>query len=273
MKEYKYEDGILYRAGKVYVPNSDELKRNILELYHDSLIAGHPGQAKTLELVSRGYYWPSLKAYVNSYVEACDPCQRNKNHHSKTHGLLRPLPVPEGPWQSISYDLITDLPKSMGYDAILVVLCRLTKQGHFIRTTTNVDTEGIATLLLENVWKLHGLPLETVSDRGTNFESKLMRTIYQQLGISPKFSTAYRPQTDGQTERTNATVETYLRMFTSHRQDDWAKFLPLAEFAYNNSHHSSIDMSPFYANYGYNPTFTNVPSQDQTSPRATEIVD
>lgn len=271
MKDFTFEDRILYRLGKVYVPNNAEIKRKILELYHDSAIAGHPGQAKTLELVSRGYYWPSQKAYVNTYVEECDPCQRNKNQHAKEHGLLKPLPIPNGPWQSVSYDLITELPESGGYTAILVALCRLTKQAHFIKTRTEVDTEGVVDLLKENVWKLHGFPIETVSDRGPNFESKLIRALYQRLGINPKFSTAYRPQTDGQTERTNTTLETYLRFYTTHRQDDWSHHLALAEFAYNNSHHSSIGMTPFYANYGYNPTFTDRPSTGQAVPQAEEL--
>lgn len=174
-KDFTFKDGILYHLGKINVPNNTDIKRKILELYHDSKIAGHPGQAKTLELVSRGYYWPSQKSYMNTYVDECDLCQRNKNRHAKEHGLLKPLPIPNGPWQSVSYDLITELPKSNGYMAIMVALCRLTKQAHFIKTKMEVDTEGVVDLLTENVWKLHRFPVEMVSDRGLNFKSKLLQ--------------------------------------------------------------------------------------------------
>lgn len=98
-----------------------------------------------------------------------------------------------------------------------------------------------------------------------------MRAVYKCLGIQPKFSTVYHPQTDGQTERTNTTLKTYLRFYTSHRQNDWSQALPLAEFVYNNTTHSTTGMSPFYTNYGFNPTFTDVPSQDQSSPGAEEL--
>lgn len=192
------------------MPDDDELKKSILELYHDSLLAGHPGQARTLELVSRGYYWSGLKAYVNRYVEACDACQRTKNRHSQTHGLLKPLPVPNGPWQSITYDFITDLPVSKGFDAILVVIDRLGKQAHFIGTNKTVTAEGTIDLFLKNVWKLHGFPMETTTDRGTQFNSHVMRGLYKRVGVNPNFSTAYHPETDGQTERTNVAVEQYL---------------------------------------------------------------
>src|ERR1700744_3076371 len=244
---YEYEDGLLYRHGKVYVPDEEDLKRRLLELYHDSPIAGHQGQAKTLELLSRGYYWPSMKAYVNRYVDGCDKCQRNKSHRTKAKGFLKPLEVPQGPWQDISYDFITHLPVSKGCDAILLVVCRLTKEAHFIPTTEELDALGTAKLLIDRVWKLHGLQVKTVSDSGPQFNSSVLKELFGQLGIKPSFSTAYPPQTDGQTERTNQSVEQYLRLYTSHRQDDWVDWLPLAEFTYNNSVHSTTGMTPFFA--------------------------
>lgn len=116
-----------------------------MELYHDSPVAGHPGQAQTLEMVARGYYWPSMKAYVNRYVISCNPCQRNKNRHTQFHGGLQPLPIPKGPWQSISYDYIVELPVSNAYDAILVVVDRFSKMAHFI-PVTSMDTAQTATM-------------------------------------------------------------------------------------------------------------------------------
>ena len=113
-----------------------------------------------------------MSVYVEKYVSGCDKCQRTKNRNQPTHGLLQPNSVPTAPWQIISCDLITQLPKSSGYDAIFVVVDRLTKQAHFIPTTSNVDSPGIANLFVAYVWKLHGTPREVISDRGPQFASK-----------------------------------------------------------------------------------------------------
>ena len=271
MKDYEFEDEVLYRFGRIYVPNDEGIKKELLELYHDSMLAGHQGQAKTLDLVSRGYYWPSMKSYVNRYVDGCDKCQRTKNRHSKLQGHLKPLPVPNGPWQDVSFDLIVDLPMSEGCNSIMVVIDRLTKQGHFIPTVKESSSTDITKLFIRNVWRYHGTPLRTISDRDPRFTSAFTKDLFEQLGIKPQFSTAYHPQTDGQTERVNPVIEQYLRLFTSYRQDDWVEYLPMAEFAYNNSKHSSTGVSPFYANLGYNPTFTTVPSVGQSSPIAKDI--
>ncbi|KAG9017981.1 hypothetical protein FRB90_012756 [Tulasnella sp. 427] len=238
MKDWKLEEGILRFKQRIYVPAAEEIKRQILELCHDSQMAGHGGQAKTLELVQRGSYWPSLKGYVNRYVEACDACQRNKPHYAKPIGLLKPLPIPKGPWQDVSYDFITKLPKTQeGNDTIMVVVDRLTKEAHFVATKEQgLNASKTAELFIAN----------------------------------PNFSMAYHPQTDRQTERVNQNVEGYLRIYCNHRQDDWDTCLPFAEFAYNNSVHSSTGQSPFMANKGYNPMFTNMPSSAQTNPNAEE---
>src|SRR6202020_2619464 len=178
MEDYTLQDNIVYKKDKIYVLSNEGIKQKILELYHDSSITGHPGQAKTLELVSRGYYWPSLKAYINKYVSTCDTCQKNKQRHSRLQGTLKPLPVPQGPWQSIFMDFIVELPKSNGYDTVLVVVDRLTKMAHFIPTTTKIDAKGTAQLLLDNVWKLHGTPLNVISDRGPQFASKVAQALF-----------------------------------------------------------------------------------------------
>jgi hypothetical protein len=200
MSEYRLEDDLLLHRGKVYVPQKEEIKRSILKLYHDSMLAGHPGRAQTLELVGRGYYWPSMKMFINQYIDQCLDCQQNKNQHTRLHGKLQPLPIPESPWKFISYDYIPDLPKSNGFNAILVVVDRFTKMAHFIPACTD-DTADIAAMRIRrNVWRLHGLPTDTVSDRGTQFHAALIKGLYEHLGIKPRFSTAYHPETDGQTE-------------------------------------------------------------------------
>lgn len=150
-------------------------------------------------------------------------------------------------------DFVMPLPMSQGFDAILVVVDRLTKMAHFIPTYTTVDTLGVAKLIISEVVRLHGLPADIVSDRGTVFTSRIWEQLCARLGIDRKLSTAYHPQTDGQTERVNQIMEQYLRAYCNYRQDDWRELLPVAEFSYNNGDSATTNLSPFAANYGFNP--------------------
>jgi hypothetical protein len=265
IQDFSLKDDLLMFKGKIYVPNDKDIKTSIMELYHDSVLAGHPGQMQTMEMVSRMYTWPSMKNYIGQYVLECEDCQRNKNRHSKSHGLLQPLPIPDGPWQHISYDYIGELPNSNGYNAILVAICRLTKMGVFIPASTSDDAKTTAMRFRRWVWRHYGLPKETISDRGVQFNNAFLKGLYEHLGIKANFSTSFRPQTDGQTERTNAIIETYLRIFCDYRQDDWEDYLDLAEFAYNNRASSSTGVSPFFALYGFHPNFGTVPALQQPS--------
>jgi hypothetical protein len=175
------------------------------------------------------------------------------------------IPAPDGPWQWIQSDFVGELPKSGGFNMIYVVSDRLTKMAHFILTTTNIAAPDLMKLHIRHIWKLHGVPLIHGMDRGSTFTTAFTKSLYKGLGIEPRFSTAYHLQTQGQVENNNKWMETYLRMFCSHRQDDWADLLPMAEFAYNNHHHPSIGMTPFFANLGYHPTLTNIPMAAQTN--------
>ena len=254
------EDGFLLFNDLLYVPDHADLRLRILRTKHDHPTAGHPGQAKTLELVQREYYWPRMRDFVFDYVKSCDDCNRSKPKRHKPFGLLQPLPIPDRPWSSISMDTIDQLPLSHGFDSILVVVDRLTKMAHFIPTTTTVTAEGIASLFFEHVFTKHGTPVDIVSDRGSKFTSQFFTSLGELLGIKLNFSTPYHPQTDGQTERVNQSLEQYLRFYVNYNQDNWAKLLPLAEFAYNNSPHSSTKLSPFFANMGFHPNLSVVNS-------------
>jgi hypothetical protein len=174
LEEWNTEDGLVMFRGLVYVPNNKEIRCKILELFHDSPAAGHPGHAKTLELVSRNYWWPQIAKYVNDFVDECEKCKSTKVFPAKTHGPLKLNKIPEGPWQTITCDLIIDLPLSEGFDSIFVVVDRYTKQTHLIPTTKDVDAEGIAKIFLNHVWKHHGTPKKVISDRGTQFTSRFM---------------------------------------------------------------------------------------------------
>jgi len=164
-----------------------------------------------------------------------------------------PNSIPEKPWTHISADFITKLPIAQGYDSILVVVDKLTKMVHFIPTTEKTSAEGLARLFRDNVWKLHGLPKSIVSDRGLQFIAGIIWELNRMLGIKSKLSTAFHPQTNGQTERVNQELEQYLRMFIDHRQEQWPDWLGTAEFAYNNKMYSSTKVLPFKANYGQDP--------------------
>jgi len=252
-EEWREVDGIMYKEGKVYVPKDENLRAEIIRLYHDMPIGGHGGQWKTVELVTRNFWWPGVTKEVKRYVEGCDACQWNKNRTEQPAGKLMPNSIPERLWTHISADFITKLLLAQGYDSILVVVDRLTKMVHFIPTTEKTSAEGLARLFRDNVWKLHRLPESITSDRGLQFAAGLMRELNKMLGIWSKLSTVFHPQTDGQTERINQELEQYLRMFIDHRQKQWPEWLGTAEFAYNNKAHSSTRTSPFKANYRQDP--------------------
>jgi len=260
--EWAEEQGLILFRGKVYVPKDPGLRRAIVEAHHDSQIIGHPGRWKTLELVTRNYWWPGISRYIASYVQGCDRCNRTKTFPAKPLGKLTPTQIPKDTWQIITVDLITGLPESHGYDSIMVTVDRLSKMVHVCPTTAKLSSEGLARLFRDHVWKLHGLPEQIISDRGPQFVSGFMRELNKLLGIKTAASTAYHPQTDGQTERVNQEIEQYLRLFVNHRQDDWAEWLPLAEFSYNNRVQSSTRQSPFMLNYGKHPRLGVEPLRD-----------
>ena len=249
--------------GRVWVPNKNNLYRHILELYHDTPITGHLGIQGTYKLVTRGYYWENMHDYIMQYVTNCQTCIRAKKRNYKLHGVLRPLPIPEGPWQWMESDHIVKLPKSKGFDSIYVVVDRFTKMAHFIPTMEKVSEEDLIDLHMKNVWKLHGLPLIHSTDRHGNFTSKYVQKMFKALRIEQRFSTAYHPQMQGQVENLNGWLEQFLRMFCNHCKENWVDLLHMAEFAWNNHHHSSLNMTPFYANTGMHPTITDIPSEGQ----------
>lgn len=246
-------EGLLYKDSLLYIPPS--LRGKILDLTHDSPLAGHPGIRRTLELLSRHFWWPGITQDVHKYVGSCTICARSKHSTRAPCGFLSSLPVPDKPWSVLSLDFIVDLPPSEGCNTILVVVDTLTKMAHFIPLPKVPNSKETAHALSTHVFKLHGLPSALVSDRGTQFTSQFWRALCQQLGITLKMSSAYHPQSNGQTERINQWLEQYIRCYCTHLQDNWFSLLALAEFSYNNTLSATTNTTPFFANYGFHPSF------------------
>src|SRR5258708_2600914 len=171
-----------------------------------------------------------------------------------------PNQIPSCHWEVISVDTIGELPESKGYNAILVVVDRLSKRIHAVPTVTMIDSAGVVCLFLKHVWRHHGLPEAVISDRGSPFMSNFSRELAALLDIQLTPSTAYHLQTDGQMERVNQEIEAYLWVFVSHRQDDWADWLPLAEFAYNSHVHSTTCRTPFELDSAQHPRIGSQPT-------------
>jgi hypothetical protein len=247
-------DGLYYYHDRLAIPSNKDLRYSIISELHDSTLSGHLGIDKTCSAVIRRFWWPRLGNTVRDYIRHCYSCQVNKPVNQRPYGLLQPLPTPSYNWQQVTTDMITDLPKtSSGYDSIAVFVDRLSKMVHLAPTTKKVNAPGYAQLFFDYVIKLHGLPEVIISDRDPRFTSKFYTTLFYICGTKLKFSTAYHPQTDGQSERTNRTLEEVLRAYTDPKQNDWDKYLSTAEFAINNSVSPSTGTSPFYANYGQHP--------------------
>src|SRR6185369_14196498 len=187
------DDQLLLRDGRIYVPDHKTLRLEILQAHHDHRLRGHPGVRKTTKLLMRTYYWPGVKKDVTRYVRTCHTCRRAKTPRHSPYGLLKPLPVAERPWSSISLDHITQLPESEGNNAIVVVVCRLTKQGIFIPCHTTDSAKDFAQLFLTHVFSKHGLPADITSDRGDLFISKFWNALCKALDIRLNLSTAYHP--------------------------------------------------------------------------------
>ena len=270
VKDFTLRNGLLYVAKDrelLYIPADPDLKKKIFSDCHDSATAGHLGLEKTLDFIRRSFFWPSLATEVKAYVSSCLACQRNKPSNAVPAGLLQPLEIPDNPWDCVSMDFVVQLPRTArGFDAIFVVVDKLTKYAHFIPTTTDVTADTTARLFFDNIFTYHGLPIKIVSDRDAKFISNFWQGLFALLGTKLAMSTAFHPQTDGQTERMNRTLEQMLRFYVSYRQDDWDLYLPTCQFAVNNAKQASTGETPFYLNHGRHPGLPHTLLHPGTSP-------
>ncbi|UTT90241.1 hypothetical protein NDA17_004073 [Ustilago hordei] len=281
-KPFEVKDDLWYSGGRLVIPkvimpgrtnnrhsrsakevdgqslSVEHLRFMVMTQCHDGITAGHVGRDATIKAAQRHYWWPNMTAWIADYVASCPVCARYKAPRHRPYGLLQPLATPDRPWGSISLDFIEGLPTSKKYDSktydsILVIVDRLTKFAILAPTHKTVTAKQTAVLLYGHMVRLFGYPDHMVSDRGRQFISGAWKAFAEQMGVKHSLSTAYHPQTDGQTERVNQVIEQYLRMYCNYEQNDWANLLDTAAFVYNNTVHNSIGVSPFFACYGWNP--------------------
>ena len=245
------DDGMIVKGQRMCVPDVDGLRQRNLQEAHNAPYSVHPGVTKMYQDVKGMYWWNGIKKDVAQYVASCLTCQQVKFEHQRPTGLLQELPLPEWKWERITMDFVVGLPKTQkGHDSIWVIVDRLTKSAHFLAVKTTYTVAQYAQMYLDSIVALHGVPVSIVSDRRPQFTSRFWQKLQEALGTKLDFSTAFHPQTDGQSERTIQTLEDMLRMCVMDFGGSWEKYLPLVEFAYNNSYHSTIGMTPYEALYG-----------------------
>lgn len=245
------EEGCLRFQNKLFVP--DEMTAIVMASCHEPPSMGHPGVKKTIANVSALYWWPTLSRDVEQFVRRCEVCQRTKPTYGKPYGLLQPLPVACRPWQHVACDFVGPLPMSRGYNFVLTAVDRFTKMAVFAACTNDITSFQFAELFVQRVCCRFGLPSTLVTDRGPQFTSKVWQCVAGLMGINHRLSTAYHPQTDGQSEIVNKVLGQYLRVYSNLEQTDWSDKLPLAEFCYNSTPHSATGLCPIEAYTSYAP--------------------
>jgi hypothetical protein len=247
----KDDQGIVWFNDRIVVHKDAGVRQQILDEAHLSRYSIHPRSTKMYQDLKQHYWWTKMKIEIACYVARCDTCRRVKAIHMKTSGPLQSLPIPTWKWEDISMDFIVGLPKTAkGFDSIWVIIDRLTKIAHFLPVKTKYPMVTYAELYIARILSLHGVPETIVSDRGPQFVSKFWEKLHKSLGTKLLHSSAYHPQTSGQTERVNQILEDMLRACVLEFPQKWDECLSLAEFSYNNSYQASIKMAPFEALYG-----------------------
>jgi hypothetical protein len=246
------ERGLLRFRDRIWIPDCEPLRTQIIQNIHDSHITGHPGRDLTYTILSRQFFWSGAASDVRRFVRNCEICGRNTIWRDTKRGLLKPLPIPHRIWGEISIDFITDLPPS-GRDYAtncMVVTDRLTK-GVELEGLHDISAEAVAQRLFERHYPIHGIPTAITSDRGPQFVCDLWRHFCKLLNVEQRLSTAYHPQTDGATERMNQEIEKMIRIWATYTQENWLALLPIVIGAINNREASSTGLSPFFFMHGY----------------------
>ena len=245
------ENGVLCYKARVCVPDDDELRKAILEEAHSGSFSIHPGSTKMYQDLKKSFWWSGMKRDVSEFVTKCLVCQRVKAEHQVPSGLLQPIRIPEWKWDRITMDFVVGLPLTgRKHDSVWVIVDRLTKSAHFLPVRTDYSLDKLAELYIKEIVRLHGIPISIISDRDPRFTSRFWGKLQEAMGTRLNFSTAFYPQTDGQSERVIQILEDMLRSCAIDYEGSWDRHIPLVEFVYNNSFQSSIGMAPYEALYG-----------------------
>ncbi|KAI3811059.1 hypothetical protein L1987_20775 [Smallanthus sonchifolius] len=244
-------NGLLYYLNRIWVPDRDDLHAFLMNEAHKTRYSFHPGADKMYQDLRQLYWWPGIKKDIALYVAKCLTCSKVKAEHQRPSGLLEQPEILVWKWENIAMYFITKLPRtSSGYDSIWVIIDRLTKSTHFLPIREDFKVEKLARIYIDEIVSRHGVTVNIISDRDARFTSRFWQSLQKALGTRLDLSTAYHPQTDGQTEQTIQTLEDMLRACVIDFGGNWDSHLSLIEFSYNNSYHTSINMSPFEALYG-----------------------
>lgn len=245
---FSLTQGIIRFRERIWLGGSTALQQQIIAAFHDSPVGGHSGFPATYKRVRRLFAWPKMKIHILQYVKCCQVCQQAKSERVASPGLLQPLPIPQESWDMITMDFIDGLPQSGQYNCIWVLVNRMTKFAHFLPLAHPYTASRVALLFMQRIYPIHGFPNSIVSDRDPVFTSHFWQELFLYAGTELRLSTANHPQTDGQSERVNQCLETFLRCFTHACPKRWSHWIPLAQFWYNSSPHSTIGMTPVQGN-------------------------
>ena len=255
LSDWQITEGVLTYKGRIYIPDNDHLHCTILLHHHNHETADHPSFLKTCQLVAAEFWWPGLASYVHKYVKGCATCQQNKTNTHPTIPFLTPIKSScTCPFQQISCDLIMDLPPSSSFNSLLVKVNHgLTKGVILCPTKKSITAKGIASLFFHKVFLHFGLFNKVISDCGPQFTSTFAWELQKLLNYDLSLSTAYHPQSNGETEQVNQEIETYLRIFCGNNPITWSEKISHAEFAHNHCPHSITNQSLFFLMMGYKP--------------------
>ena len=256
--QYKVrENGLVYFEDwnsnwRLCVPSKKRIE--IMKEVHDTISeASHGGYAKTYNKIAATYYWPRMSRDIKKIVTTCDICQKAKHKCHAPAGLLQPIPISNQPFEVVSMDFVPELPKSEGFDNILVIVDKLTKYAIFVPTTVNVGEKETEKLFFEHVISQYGIPHQVITDHDTRWRNDFWKEICKQMGMKRSLTTAYHPQADGQTEILNQTLEVSLRAYVGPDQNDWKSALPTLALAYNSTPHTATGFSPAFLLQGFYP--------------------
>lgn len=252
-ERYKFDDNILYYEDRVCVPHMQQIP--LLQLYHDSFLqGGHFGETATINKLCPLYYWPSMSKSIKAFINSCLQCQLMKRYRPKVNGTLQPLDIPTGRWLDVSMDFVTGIPTSrQGTDMIMVVVDRFSKRAHFVAIQKAYGSTAVTRALFRFIFCYHGFPRTIVSDRDIQFQSSYYNELTQRLHIKLLKSTTNHPQTDGQIEAVNKSLNRLLRTFCHNDQAVWDLFLPHIEYVYNSTPQTAIGAAPFEVDLGFVP--------------------